>query len=147
MARKTKDPFKVFLHHLLQKKGRGGQSKLARKVGISQQYVNLLADIKGDRTGSEKVRRQIAAAFGYKYETFLDKGQTIINPTKKRKKVPESIYRLELAENFRDADRAVRINKYLSKLESIDTNSVDEVEKYVRFRITEAKRKSKEDAE
>lgn len=55
---------------------RGAQSRLAKEVDISAQYVWKL--VHGEVYGSEETRRKIAAALGYpggRYEEFLNVGR------------------------------------------------------------------------
>jgi len=76
-VKEEKKPFNVALGYLIAN-GKGiTQTKVALAVGISQPYISDL--IKGDRSGSETTRRDIAAFFGIDYEEFMDLGSRIIN--------------------------------------------------------------------
>ncbi len=67
------DDFRAALQREGAKRGRGFQTWLAARVNVSPQYVfNML---KGNRYGSESIRRRIAEALGYEYEEFLGAGR------------------------------------------------------------------------
>jgi transcriptional regulator with XRE-family HTH domain len=73
----TNKPFSIALGYLIAN-GKGvTQTKVAHAIGISQPYISDL--IKGDRSGSEATRRDIADFFGIDYEEFLNIGNRIIN--------------------------------------------------------------------
>lgn len=67
-----KTPFSVALSYCLEQMGYGSQSKVARKLKISQPLINALKQ--GKSTGSEEKRRAIANYFGYDYDTFIKIG-------------------------------------------------------------------------
>ena len=137
MTQSNSDPFKVFLKHLLKKKGYGAQSELARKVGIRQQYVNQLADLKNTRSGSEKVRRKIAGYFGFSYESFLDRGRFILNPGLKSDTENQNKYQVDISSMFINLDQTLHIIQLLANLEKMSSDALGEVEKYIKFLIAD----------
>lgn len=61
---------------LLEKEGRGAQTRLAREKGIDKGYLNAI--IQGRRTGSENVRSKIADHFRMPYEELLALGRRLL---------------------------------------------------------------------
>ncbi len=137
MTQSNSDPFKIFLKHLLKKKGYGAQSELARKVGIRQQYVNQLADLQNTRSGSENVRRRIADYFGFSYESFLDRGRFILNPELEVRSELQNKYQIDIRSIFLNLDQALHIVKLVARLESLNPEGLNEVEKYVKFLLAD----------
>lgn len=68
--------FHAALTYLLEKEGRGAQSRLARQQNIDRGYMNAIA--KGRKSGAEDVRTKIAAHFDMTYEDMLALGRTIL---------------------------------------------------------------------
>jgi transcriptional regulator with XRE-family HTH domain len=65
---------------------RGDQAVLARKAGVSTSQLNDI--LKGRRSGSEEMRRILAAALDYPgrhYEDFLDIGRAILARSEERR--------------------------------------------------------------
>lgn len=59
---------------------RGGQARLAKASGVHPPYLNAI--LKGNKPGTDEVRRRIAEALGYpgrKYEEFLDIGRALLD--------------------------------------------------------------------
>ena len=69
------EAFRAALNRAAESRGRGFQTKIAQKVGVSPQYIWKL--LRQKSYGSEAVRRKIAAALGYGYEEFLATGKPI----------------------------------------------------------------------
>lgn len=61
---------------LLEKEGRGAQSRLAREKEIDRGYLNAI--IQGRKTGSEHVRSKIADHFHMPYEEMLSLGRRLL---------------------------------------------------------------------
>lgn len=61
---------------LLEKEGRGAQSRLAREKEIDRGYLNAI--IQGRKTGSEHVRGKIAEHFHLPYEEMLALGRRLL---------------------------------------------------------------------
>jgi transcriptional regulator with XRE-family HTH domain len=61
---------------LLEKEGRGAQTRLAREQGIDRGYLNAI--IQGRKTGSENVRSKIADYFRMPYEEMLALGRRLL---------------------------------------------------------------------
>lgn len=61
---------------LLEKEGRGAQTRLAREKGIDRGYLNAI--IQGRKTGSENVRSKIADHFHMPYEEMLALGRRLL---------------------------------------------------------------------
>ncbi|MDR1397677.1 MAG: helix-turn-helix domain-containing protein [Desulfarculales bacterium] len=78
--------FRLALQYFVSKKW-GAQTRLAETIGISQALINSMT--LGKRKGSEELRREIAAYFGYGYEAFLDIGREIIKSDTKKPSVPD----------------------------------------------------------
>lgn len=71
-----KTAFQAALFHCLKKQGHGAQTKIAKKLGISQQLISAIKD--GRSNGSEETRRELAKTFGYEYELFLKFGRSLL---------------------------------------------------------------------
>ncbi len=76
MAEQINQYFQTALNYFLDKKGFGSQSYFARKTGVSQQTISLIA--RGKAPGKEGPRRKIAEAAGFSYESFLNLGEAIL---------------------------------------------------------------------
>ena len=61
---------------LLEKEGRGAQTRLARERDIDRGYLNAI--IQGRKPGSEKVRSKIAAHFQMPYDEMLALGRNML---------------------------------------------------------------------
>jgi transcriptional regulator with XRE-family HTH domain len=75
------DPFREALRKILSQHSHGIQSQLALSVDLSPQYLGRI--LNGQRHGTEKTRRAIAAALGYPgplYEDFLRLGRNRPKP-------------------------------------------------------------------
>jgi transcriptional regulator with XRE-family HTH domain len=68
--------FQAALNHSISRIGYGAQRIIAKKSGVSQQYISGI--VSGKRFGKEDVRRSIAKACGYEYEQFLKFGESLI---------------------------------------------------------------------
>jgi transcriptional regulator with XRE-family HTH domain len=68
--------FVAALNNRLKKGIHGDKKKLATAVGVTTGYISHL--LAGKRQGSEDLRRNIAAALGYKYDQFLGRGYAIL---------------------------------------------------------------------
>lgn len=62
---------------LLEKEGRGAQTRLAREMDIDRGYLNAI--IQGRKTGSEQVRGKIADHFHIPYEEMLALGRRLLD--------------------------------------------------------------------
>jgi transcriptional regulator with XRE-family HTH domain len=69
------EAFRGALTKMAESQGRGFQTELAERVGVSPQYIWKL--LKQKSYGSEAIRRRIAAALGYGYEEFLSLGSAL----------------------------------------------------------------------
>lgn len=67
------EDFTKALVKYLEPLGRGGQTKLSRKTGISTNVICSI--VKGRRTASERTKNNIANALGYTYDEFLNFGR------------------------------------------------------------------------
>lgn len=76
MAQSISDNFQAALVHLLEKGGRGAQSRLARQQQIDKGYLSAI--IKGRKPGSEEVRSKIAEHFQLTYEEMLALGRSLL---------------------------------------------------------------------
>lgn len=118
-------PFSVALGYLIAN-GRGiTQTKVARAVGISQPYISDL--VKGDRSGSETTRRDIAAFFEIAYDEFLDMGLRILNGVQNES--PE-INKRTLNQGGRQSVRE-RIFDKINRIELIDHRKLHVVETFI----------------
>lgn len=61
---------------LLEKEGRGAQTRLAREREVDRGYLNAI--IQGRKTGSENVRSKIAAHFQMPYDEMLALGRRLL---------------------------------------------------------------------
>jgi transcriptional regulator with XRE-family HTH domain len=68
--------FSRALLFLLEKEGRGAQTRLAREMDIDRGYLNAI--IQGRKTGSEQVRGKIADHFHMPYEEMLALGKRLL---------------------------------------------------------------------
>jgi len=75
--------FSRALVFLLEKEGRGAQTRLAREKDIDRGYLNAI--IQGRKSGSEKVRSKIAEHFHIPYEEMLALGRRLLGESKQRK--------------------------------------------------------------
>ena len=83
---KTSEIFRIKLKADLKKKGKGAQSKLAKKTGVGIKHLN---DFLGGRAPlSEKKRELIAEELGYSYINYL-KETTSTQKTEKKIDPPE----------------------------------------------------------
>jgi len=80
------EQFKRALIFLLEKEGRGAQTRLAREKDIDRGYLNAI--IQGRKKGSENVRSKIAAHFQMPYEEMLALGRRLLDPSDQEKKRP-----------------------------------------------------------
>jgi transcriptional regulator with XRE-family HTH domain len=76
MDQSATNQFRVALLFLLEKEGRGTQTRLAEKQKIDQGYLNAI--VKGRKPGSEMMRGKIAAYFEIDYENMLSLGRRIL---------------------------------------------------------------------
>lgn len=71
------EAFRVSLKHHMAELGYGGQTKIAKHLGVTSGYIHQLLNNMG--YGSEVHRRQIAAYFGFSsYDDFLEFGLAIL---------------------------------------------------------------------
>lgn len=77
--------FEAALRQILEKQGWGAKSALAKRVGISPQYMGQL--VKGDRKGDEELRHLIARELGFSYSDFLEVGRRALNIDKKEEQL------------------------------------------------------------
>lgn len=70
---KYNEDFTKALIKYLEPLGRGGQTKLSRKTGVSTNVICSI--IKGRRPASERTKNMIADALGYTYDQFLNFGR------------------------------------------------------------------------
>jgi transcriptional regulator with XRE-family HTH domain len=75
MSRDIKSDFLEALRYHLYSAGYGSESKLARAIGRSPQYIGQLR--KGEKLGAEQTRNDIAAFFEFTYEGFLEFGRKL----------------------------------------------------------------------
>ena len=80
MAEIINQYFQEALNYFLVQKGFGSQSYFARKTGVSQQTISLIA--RGKAPGKEGPRRKIAEATGFSYEEFLSLGKILLEANK-----------------------------------------------------------------
>jgi len=80
------EQFKRALIFLLEKEGRGAQTRLAREKDIDRGYLNAI--IQGRKKGSENVRSKIAAHFQMPYEEMLALGRRLLETSGQEKKSP-----------------------------------------------------------
>jgi len=78
--------FSRALVFLLEKEGRGAQTRLAREKDIDRGYLNAI--IQGRKTGSENVRSKIAAHFQMPYDEMLALGRRLLETSGQEKKSP-----------------------------------------------------------
>jgi len=77
MDQSAPNQFRAALTYLLDKEGRGAQTRLADEQNIDRGYLNAI--VRGRKSGSEKKRSEIAAHFGMRYEDMLSLGRRILN--------------------------------------------------------------------
>lgn len=83
------ESFEAALKHVLKEQGWGSKTALAKRVGISPQYMSQLAN--GERKGDEELRHSIARELGFSYEDFLAIGRKILNiPPEEKERFPYS---------------------------------------------------------
>ena len=75
--------FSRALLFLLEKEGRGAQTRLAREMDIDRGYLNAI--IQGRKTGSEQVRGKIADHFHMPYEEMLALGRGLLDGSNQSK--------------------------------------------------------------
>lgn len=80
MDQSPPNQFRAALTYLLDKEGRGAQTRLADQQNIDRGYLNAI--VRGRKSGSEKKRSEIAAHFGMVYEDMLSLGRRILNGEK-----------------------------------------------------------------
>ena len=68
------EDFTKALIKYLEPLGRGGQTALSRKTGISTNVICSI--VNGRRTASERTKNSIANALGYTYDEFLNFGRS-----------------------------------------------------------------------
>ncbi len=107
------EEFRQALINYLKPLGRGGQTELSRKSGIS---VNIICSIvNGRRTASEKTKNTIIRALGYSYDGFLTFGrgyslkQKIIPIRRRRDTDPKFARAVALLEEIYDLGKESRI--------------------------------------
>ncbi|RJQ28679.1 hypothetical protein C4565_03385 [Candidatus Parcubacteria bacterium] len=71
--------FHAALCHLLNREGRGSQSRLSAQQNIDRGYLNAI--VKGRKPGSEQARAKIAAYFRMTYEEMLSLGRNLLLDT------------------------------------------------------------------
>ena len=76
MDQSAPNQFRAALTYLLDKEGRGAQTRLADEQNIDRGYLNAI--VRGRKSGSEKKRSEIAAHFGMMYEDMLSLGRRIL---------------------------------------------------------------------
>ena len=77
MDQSASNQFRTALVYLLDREGRGAQTRLADSQDIDRGYMNAI--VRGRKPGSEKLRGKIAAHFGMVYEEMLALGRRILN--------------------------------------------------------------------
>jgi len=77
MDQSAPNQFRAALTYLLDKEGRGAQTRLANEQKIDRGYLNAI--VRGRKSGSEKKRGEIATHFGMVYEDMLSLGRRILN--------------------------------------------------------------------
>jgi len=68
--------FQAALAHLLDREGRGAQSRLAGEQSLDRGYVNAI--VKGRKSGSDEVKTRIAGHFNMTYDEMLALGRGIL---------------------------------------------------------------------
>lgn len=81
--------FSSALLFLLEKEGRGAQTRLAREMDIDRGYLNAI--IQGRKTGSESVRGKIADHFHIPYEEILALGRRLLDRSSQSRDRPGEI--------------------------------------------------------
>ena len=82
------EQFKRAFIFLLEKEGRGAQTRLAREKDIDRGYLNAI--IQGRKKGSENVRSKIANHFQMPYEEMLALGRRLLDTSGQEKERPAS---------------------------------------------------------
>lgn len=77
MDQSASNQFRTALVYLLDREGRGAQTRLAEVQEIDRGYLNAI--VRGRKPGSEKLRSKIAAHFDMVYEEMLSLGRRILN--------------------------------------------------------------------
>ena len=77
MDQSAPNQFRAALTYLLDKEGRGAQTRLADEQKIDRGYLNAI--VRGRKSGSETKRGEIAAHFGMVYEDMLSLGRRLLN--------------------------------------------------------------------
>lgn len=101
MAQSISEYFQAALVFLLEKEGRGAQSRLARQQGIDRGYLNAI--VKGRKAGADAVRAKIADHFDMTYEDMLALGRetlekregrsdSLVEPEQKIQKAKNATY-------------------------------------------------------
>ena len=65
--------FRAALAKIISDKGRGAKSHTAKKAGLTPVYIGQI--LKGQRRGTDRVKRVIASALGFSYEEMLTIGR------------------------------------------------------------------------
>ncbi len=104
------EDFKKALVKYLEPLGRGGQTALSRKTGISTNVICSI--VNGRRTASERTKNSITNALGYTYDEFLNfgrgdipKNNNIIPIRRRRDMDPKFAKALALLEEIYDLGR------------------------------------------
>lgn len=73
MTQSISEYFRAALVLLLDKEGRGAQSRLARQQGVDRGYLNAI--VKGRKAGADHIRAKIAGHFDMTYEEMITLGR------------------------------------------------------------------------
>lgn len=153
-------PFAAFLDHLLNVEKKCTQVELGAAVGYVQASVSALA--LGKVNGSESKRRAISEYFGYSYDEFLKKGQSIIDgtfhgiqpihqdaptqaPPQRRKtdiEIQADKTHERLVGRFVDKETALKINQLLIRLEELENgDGLKAALEWAEYRVHQAEKK------
>lgn len=141
----SNEHFAAAFRWLLENKPRKNltQKGIAKKIGKTQGYIGKIS--RGERSGTENVRRRIAAIYGYDgtgpgcmYDDFIALGRQILtgsepdpkNQNEHHLKVVDIEHR-NIIEAFRNKPLAREINEKLLAIEKADPERLEEIRDYI----------------
>ena len=165
---KRRTPFGTALRYYRKKEKYLTQTKLASKINISQAMISRIE--KGIDDGSAETREIITKHFKIPYDAFLEKGHKELEPKGLIPPMPHLEARIAKLEaerepaqptdleqytitkhqekvlEFKEQDRALRINSILVEIEKSDFDVLDKIEKMVQLEFDVLKKKERKAA-
>jgi len=145
---KPSDYFRKAVKAYLETIPRGGQKNLAEKSGLTPRHLN---DFLGRRRAiTEEDQLKITDYLGVDYIDFIQHGKKLLEGDTQIKKDPATqaqIISLEdehcnVTKNFKQKDRAIRINKKLVYAEQLDEDSLDKIERQIDLELEDLEKRA-----